>query len=131
MRPGLGEDLVQESVGFGFVCCLFPWDGSCWGAREFNHPTTAVPRNERDDSNLSVIESSITSRGKGSREQRSKTSASAFCARTGRGKRKTLPAVLTVAGGCGPVSFSEFVTLSSISVDSFFLNVLFSCFFLR
>ena len=87
--------------------------------------------NERDFKKLPIKNRGLASGGKGSREQASLLARpeSALCARTGRGKKETLPAIFTVAGGYGPVSLSEFSTLSSISMDSFLSSVLFLCFF--
>ena len=86
-------------------------------------PTAAVPRNERDDRNLSVTELSLTSRGGGPREQASLLARpeSAMCTRTGRGKKEKLPAIFTVAGGCGPVPPIKFWRLSRNSADFSFL----------
>ena len=121
MRPGEGRRFGPGECGVLTCLLFFPWDGSCWSAREFNQPNSCCPMNERDGRNLSDTKSSITARGGGPREQASLLARpeSAMCTRTGRGKKEKLPAIFTVAGGCGPVPISNFEALCPNLVDYF------------
>ena len=122
MRPGEGGNIWPRRVWGLDLFAAFSLGTAVVGLRESSTiPTAAVPRNERDDRNLSVTELSLTSRGGGPREQASLLARpeSALCTRTGRGKKEKLPAIFTVAGGCGPVPISNFEALCPNLVDYF------------